>query len=230
MKLNRLRWIIVALPLKLSVPKKIVAPEDALKRADQSPIFFSTGMHPKALQHFSRSPESDCLTFLLDCQGRQEDRNQPVLPKGHAELGMARDLKHKPAVPPLVQELILRQAPDRQAAKHKGPRAETQILRSLLAFDSDHLNAAGARQFLFGDEEVGVFELKYLGSGCHPRRTVEIGRRRKWNEAKWTPMVVVRAYKDPAVIAMECRANRGTNDSALYLEKTSIRGGQRGKR
>lgn len=50
------------------------------------------------------------------------------------------------------------------------------------------------------------------------------------NEAKWTPMVVVRAAEGPAVIAMECRANRGTNDSALYLEKTSIRGGQRGKR
>ncbi len=52
----------------------------------------------------------------------------------------------------------------------------------------------------------------------------------KMNEAKWTPMVVVRADKDPAVIAMECRAKRGTNDSALYLEKTSIREGQRGKR
>ena len=50
------------------------------------------------------------------------------------------------------------------------------------------------------------------------------------NEAKWTPMVVVRAAEGPAVNAMECRANRGTNDSALYLEKTSIRGGQRGKR
>ena len=50
------------------------------------------------------------------------------------------------------------------------------------------------------------------------------------NEAKWTPMVVVRAADGPAVNAMECRAKRGTNDSRLYLEKTSIRGGQRGKR
>ena len=52
----------------------------------------------------------------------------------------------------------------------------------------------------------------------------------KMNEAKWTPMVVVRVDEDPVVMAMECRANRGTIDSALYLEKTSIRGGQRGKR
>jgi hypothetical protein len=44
------------------------------------------------------------------------------------------------------------------------------------------------------------------------------------NEAKWTPMVVVRAHKDPAVIAMKCRANRGTNDSVLYLEKPRLEG------
>jgi hypothetical protein len=49
------------------------------------------------------------------------------------------------------------------------------------------------------------------------------------NEAMWTPMVVGQAANGPAVNAMECRAKRGTNDSALYLEKTSIRGGQRGK-
>jgi hypothetical protein len=47
------------------------------------------------------------------------------------------------------------------------------------------------------------------------------------NEAKWTRMVVVRAAAVPAVIATECRTNQGTNDCALYLEKTSIRGGQR---
>ena len=50
----------------------------------------------------------------------------------------------------------------------------------------------------------------------------------KMNEAQCTPMVVVRADEGPAVNAMECRAKRGTNDSALYLEKTSIRGAQRG--
>jgi len=44
------------------------------------------------------------------------------------------------------------------------------------------------------------------------------------NEAKWTPMVSMRTAKTgPFVKAMECRANRGTNDSALYFEKTSIR-------
>ena len=52
----------------------------------------------------------------------------------------------------------------------------------------------------------------------------------KMNEAQCTPMVVVRADVGPAVIAMECRAKRGTNDNEMYLDKTLIRGGQRGER
>ena len=51
----------------------------------------------------------------------------------------------------------------------------------------------------------------------------------RMNEAKWTPMVVVPTAEGRDVIAMECRANRGTNDSALYLEITSIRGGSERK-
>jgi len=48
----------------------------------------------------------------------------------------------------------------------------------LLALNPDYFDPTSALQFLFGDEEVGVFELKYLGSGCHPRRAVAVGRRR----------------------------------------------------
>jgi hypothetical protein len=43
-------------------------------------------------------------------------------------------------------------------------------------------------------------------------------------------MVTVRTGDGPVVKATECRANRDTNDSALYLEKISTRGDQRGKR
>jgi hypothetical protein len=50
------------------------------------------------------------------------------------------------------------------------------------------------------------------------------------DEAKWTPMVSVRTAEiGPFVKAMECRAKRGTNDNEMYLDKTLIRGGQRGK-
>jgi len=37
----------------------------------------------------------------------------------------------------------------------------------LLALNPDYFDPASALQFLLGDDEVGVFELKYLGSGRH---------------------------------------------------------------
>jgi hypothetical protein len=64
MKLNRFRWTIAALPLKLSAPKEDRRAEDTLKRADQLTILFSTGVHPEALKHFSRGPESDRLALF----------------------------------------------------------------------------------------------------------------------------------------------------------------------
>ena len=131
-------------------------------------MFFSTGVHPKAFQHFSCGPESDRLALLLDRQSRQKDRNKAVLPEGHAEFGMASDLKDEPPVPPLINELILWQAPDRQSAKNERARTEAQILCSLFALHPYYFNTASPFQLLFGDEEVGVFELKYLGSGRHP--------------------------------------------------------------
>jgi hypothetical protein len=57
----------------------------------------------------------------------------------------------------------------------------------LLALDPDYLDAACALKFLFGDEEVGVFELKYLGSGRHARWAAAIGRRRKWTRQSGLP-------------------------------------------
>ena len=76
-------------------------------------------------------------------------------PKGTPNSG-AGDLKDELPVPPLIEELIeeliLRQAPDRQSAKDERPRAEAQILGSLLALDPDYLDAASPLEFLFGDE------------------------------------------------------------------------------
>jgi hypothetical protein len=92
---------------------------------------------------------------------------------------MARDLKDEPPISPFIKELILGQAPDGQSAKDERSRTEAQILGSLLTLDADYFNAASALQFLFGDEEVGMFELKYLGSGRHTGRPVATCRRRK---------------------------------------------------
>ncbi len=64
-------------------------------------------MHTEALQHLGRSLKPNCLTLLLDRQGREEDRNQSVLAERDAEFGMASDLKDEPPIPPLIQELGL---------------------------------------------------------------------------------------------------------------------------
>ena len=49
----------------------------------------------------------------------------------------------------------------------------------------------------------------------------------KQRKTIWTPMVFgLGDFVEPLwVNAMGCCANRGTNDSKMYLEKTSIRGG-----
>ena len=187
MKLNRLRWTMVALPAKAVRAEEDRRAKDPLECGYQPAILLSAGVHSEALQHFRRGSESDGLTFLLHRQVRQEDRNEPVLPVRHSEFGMAGDLKEEPPVPSLVEELILWQAPDRQSTEDERPGAETQILVPLLALDPDYLDAADTFQFLFGDEEVGVFELKYLGSGRHPRRAVAIGRGRKWTRQSGLP-------------------------------------------
>ena len=93
MKLNRERWTIVALPLKRIRAEEDRRAEDPLKRGNQPAILLSAGVHAEALQHLGRGSESDRLALLLDGQGGQEDRNEAVLPKRHAEVRMAGDLK-----------------------------------------------------------------------------------------------------------------------------------------
>jgi hypothetical protein len=72
---------------------------------------------------------------------------------------MPGDLKQEPPVPPLIQELVLRQSPDRQAAQDKRARTKAEVLISLLALDPNDLNAADTAELLFGDEKVGMFGL-----------------------------------------------------------------------
>lgn len=78
-------------------------------------------MHSEALQHLSRSPESNRLALLLNSKGREEDRYQTVLSERHAEFGMTGDLKDEPSIPSFVKELILWQAPYGESAEHEGP-------------------------------------------------------------------------------------------------------------
>jgi hypothetical protein len=61
------------------VPKKMVAPEDALESGDQSPVLCTALLHAEGIEHLRRTPELNVLALLTDRQGGQEDRNEPVL-------------------------------------------------------------------------------------------------------------------------------------------------------
>ena len=61
--------------------------------------------------------------------------------------------------------------------KHERPRAETEILRALLALDPDQFDALDLTDFLFGDEQVLVYILEKLADGLQPGGTVTFGRK-----------------------------------------------------
>ena len=126
-------------------------------------------MHPETLQHLGGCAKSDGLALLLDCQCRQEDWNQAVLAERNTELRVAGDLKQESSVSSFIEQLTFGESANRQSAENKRSRTKAEILTSLFALDPDYCNTASTFEFLFGDEEVGVFELNYLGSGRHAR-------------------------------------------------------------
>jgi hypothetical protein len=89
------------------------------------------------------------LAALLDGQGCQKDGHEPVLPERNAEVGMARDLQHKPSVPAFVQQLVRCELADGQTAKHERPRVEAKALGCLIPVLAHELNALCLLEFLF---------------------------------------------------------------------------------
>ena len=69
---------------------------------------------------------------------------------------MSGDLKNDVTVPALVEQLVLRQSPDRQAAEDKRARAETEFLILLLAADANQLDAPHLLELLARDDQIGL--------------------------------------------------------------------------
>jgi len=90
--------------------------EDAFERGDQSAVLLPTIAHAECLQHLGSGFESDGLTLLLDGQGRQKDRNNPILSERNPMVRMTGDLENELAVPAFVEEFAPRQCPNRQSA------------------------------------------------------------------------------------------------------------------
>ena len=53
--------------------------EHALEGGYQAPVFLTSGVHTKALKHFSRGAEANRLTLLLHCKSRQENGHESIL-------------------------------------------------------------------------------------------------------------------------------------------------------
>ena len=69
---------------------------------------------------------------------------------------MSRDLKNELTVAPFVEQLVLRQSPDRQATEDKRARAEAEFLILLLAADANQLDAPHLLELLARDEQIGL--------------------------------------------------------------------------
>jgi len=113
-------------------------------------------MHAEALQHLGRGPEPNGPALLLHRQCGKENGHEPILPERHTELRMSGDLQNELTVAPLVEQLVLRQPPDRQATEDKRARAEAEFLILLLAADANQLDAPHLLELLARDEQIGL--------------------------------------------------------------------------
>jgi hypothetical protein len=80
--------------------------EDPFEGRDQPPILFSAFTHSKRLQHRGRGLEFDGPALLLNRQCREKDRNEAVLAKRYAVIGMTGDLKDEAAILAFVKQLV----------------------------------------------------------------------------------------------------------------------------
>lgn len=72
----------------------------------------------------------------MDLCGGSSQGDPPTRKTSILLISVACDRKDEMAVAALIEELVLRQAPDEQAAEDEGQRAEAQILYPLLALDA----------------------------------------------------------------------------------------------
>src|SRR4051794_12877060 len=107
-------------------------------------------MHPKSLQHLGRCSKPNGLTLLLNRQSRQEDRDEAVLAKGHAEIGVTSNLEEEMSVPPLIHKSMRRKPAHWQPAEHERSRTECERLSALLALHADDLNCFCLAELLSG--------------------------------------------------------------------------------
>jgi hypothetical protein len=117
---------------RLVSPKEDGCAEDPFEGGDQSAVLLAAFRQPERVKHLRRAPEPHNLALLLHRQGCQKDWNQSVLPIRQSEVRVSRQLKDEMPVPALINQLVCRRTPDRQAAQHERTRRESQALGASL--------------------------------------------------------------------------------------------------
>ena len=107
--------------------------KNPLEGTDEAAILRSSLLHPKGVEHLSGASKGDDLFLLPDGQGGKENRNQPILAPGQTVGWMARHLKVKLTIAPLVEQNALRWPLDRKAAQYERSRSKTEILANAIA-------------------------------------------------------------------------------------------------
>ena len=76
-----------------------------------------------------------------------------------------------------VEQLVLRQSPDRQATEDKRALAEAEFLILLLATDTDQFDAANLLKLLARDEQLGLLVAEQVADGLERGPASLAGRR-----------------------------------------------------
>jgi len=128
--------------------------EDPFECVDQPTVLLAPGLHSKCVQHLSGRAEADRLTFLLNRQGSQEDRYEPVLTERHTELWMTSHVEHEPAISAFIQQPVFWKTTDRKAAQDERTRTEAKRLTSLVSVLPDQLYSLDLLELLLGYNQV----------------------------------------------------------------------------
>ena len=138
-----------ACPWELAVgSKEDRGAENPFKGANQPSIFFAALVHSEGVEHFRTTLETDRLALLPDGKSGQEDRHDSVLSERETVVGMPGHLQNEMSVPPLEKKLTRWRTADRETAENERPRAESEILFSLIPVQTDQLDSVELSKYL----------------------------------------------------------------------------------
>jgi hypothetical protein len=115
--------------------------EDTLEAFHDAVVSFSIFEELEEVKHLARSAETDAPAPLAKSEGGHPNRNEAVLAKGKAEVGMPADLQEELAVLSCVDQLIVGRSAEWESTEDERPCVEGQVLGSFLPLLSDELNS-----------------------------------------------------------------------------------------